>query len=273
MRDLGYVEGRTVIFDVRTSDRDRTQVPALVEELIALRPDVLVSDGNAATVIQSKTTTIPIVLTASIDPIGQGLAKSLRQPGMNVTGMALALDQLSAKHVEIMREIYPRLARVGLLVDTTTYGCELIEESARNASRRFGAGVVSYRVATREEIARAFSDMQQQRPEMLMPCPAALLFNNRDLLYENAVRLRIPFTSFVTANLPLGVLFSYSGSFTEGYRRAATYVDKIIRGARPGDLPFEQPTKFELIINLKTAKAFGLTIPQSLLLRADQVIE
>jgi putative tryptophan/tyrosine transport system substrate-binding protein len=273
MRDLGYVEGRTVIFDVRTSDRDRAKVPALVEELIALRPDVLVSDGNAARAIREKTATIPIILTASIDPVGQGFAQSLRRPGMNVTGVALSLDQLAAKHIELIQEIRPRRARVGLFVDITTEGCNLVEESARRAAQSVGASFVPYNVASRDDIARAFLGMQQERPDVLMPCPAALLFNNRDLLYENAVRLRIPFTSFVTASLPLGVLFSYSGSFTEGYRRAATYVDKILKGERPGDLPFEQPTKFELVINLKTAKAFGLTIPPSLLLRADQVIE
>jgi hypothetical protein len=114
---------------------------------------------------------------------------------------------------------------------------------------------------------------RQQRPDVLLPCPVALLFNNRDLLYENANRLRIPFTSFVTANLPLGVLFAYAPSFTEGYRKAASYVDRILNGANPGDLPMEQPTKFEFVLNLKTAKAFGLTIPQSVLLRADQVIQ
>jgi putative tryptophan/tyrosine transport system substrate-binding protein len=115
--------------------------------------------------------------------------------------------------------------------------------------------------------------MRTQRPDVLLPCPAALLFNNRDLLYDNAVRLRIPFTSFVTANVPLGVLFAYASSFTEGYRKAASYVDRILKGANPGDLPIEQPTKFEFVLNVKTAKAFGLTIPQSVLLRADQVIQ
>jgi len=274
MLKLGYVEGRSVIFDVRTSDRDRVRVTALVEELIALRPDVLVSDANAAQVMRDKTTSIPIVLTGSIDPVGQGFAQSLGRPGMNVTGVTQLMDQLPGKHIDIMREIRPRLMRVGMLVDANPgVGCSIVEENAREAARRIGAVFVSYTVANRQEIERAFSQMPKERPDVLLPCPAALLFNNRDLLYENAVRLRIPFTSFVTANVPLGVLFAYAPSFTEGYRKAATYVDKILRGARPGDLPFEQATKFDLVINLKTAKTMGLTIPPSLLARADQVIE
>jgi ABC-type uncharacterized transport system substrate-binding protein len=271
MRHLGYVEGRNIVFDVRTSDRDRVRVSALLDDMIGLKPDVLVSDGNAAQLMRAKTTSIPIVLAVGGDPVRTGLAHSWARPGMNVTGVAG--PPLTGKHIELMREIVPRLARVGVFVDTTTNACNGIEEGAREAARSVGAVLVSYPVANREEIARAFSRMETQRPDMLLPCPAAMLFNNRDLLFESAVRLRIPFTSFVVANLPLGVLFAYSMSFADGYRKAATYVDKILKGAKPGDLPIEQPTKFELVINMKTARTLGLTIPPSLLLRADQVIE
>jgi len=273
MRELGYVEGRNLILDLRTSDRDRTRVAALAEELIALKPDVLVSDSNAVQILREKTASIPIVLTASTDPVGDGVALSLSRPGLNVTGVAQLFDQLSTKHIEIMREILPRLTRVGMLVDSTSERCGRVESAARQASRTVGAVFVDYPVANRNEIEQAFSRMRTQRPDVLLPCPVALLFNNRDLLYENANRLRIPFTSFVTANLPLGVLFAYAPSFTEGYRKAASYVDRILKGANPGDLPIEQPTKFEFVLNLKTAKAFGLTIPHSVLLRADQVIQ
>jgi putative tryptophan/tyrosine transport system substrate-binding protein len=274
MGALGYVQGRNVTFDVRVSDRDRTQDAALVDELMALKPDVLVGDAVAARVMRAKTTSTPIVLAASIDPVGDGLARSLRQPGMNVTGVTLFLDQLSAKHVDIMREILPRIARIGLVFDTTlSHNCKLIEETAREAARTAGAVLVSYHVANRDELARAFDRMGQERPEMLLTCPTPMLFNNRDLLYERAVRLRIPFTSFVVASLPVGVLFAYGPSFAEGYRKAATYVNKILRGAKPADLPIEQPTTFELVLNLKTAKAFGLTIPPSVRARANQVIE
>ena len=272
LRELGYVEGRNLILDLRTSDRDRTAVSTLVDELIALKPEVLVSDGNAVRVLRAKTTSIPTVLAGSTDPVGDGLAFSLARPGMNVTGVALLLDQLSTKHIELMREILPRLTRVGMLVDSSGDRCGIVEDAARHASRSLGVIFVSYPVTNRNEIDQAFARMRTQPPDVLLPCPVALMFNNRDLLYESAVRLRIPFTSFVTANLPLGVLLSYAPNFVEGYRRAATYVDKILKGARPGDLPFEQPTKLELVINLKTARAFGLIQP-SVLLRADRVIE
>ena len=238
MRALGYVDGRNVIFDVRVSDRDRARVPAMVDELIALQPDVLVGDAVTARVMRAKTTSIPIVLTASIDPIGDGLAHSLRRPGMNVTGVSLFLDQLSGKHVEIMQEILPRITRIGLLFDTTwSHNCKLIEAAAGAAARRAGALLLSYYVANRDELVRAFSRMGKERPEVLLPCPTPMLFNNRDLLYESGLRLRVPFTSFVVASVPTGVLFSYGPSFAEGYRKAATYVDKILKGARAGDLP------------------------------------
>jgi len=248
-------------------------VPVLAEELIALKPDVLVSDGNAARLLREKTTSIPIVLTTSTDLVADGVAVSLSHPGLNVTGVAMPLDQLTAKHIELMREIRPGLRRVGMLVDSSGDRCKIVEDAARQASRTLRIIFVPYPVTNRNEIEHAFVRMQTQAPDVLLPCPVALLFNNRDLLYESAIRLRIPFTSFVTATLPLGVLFSYTPSFTDGYRRAATYVDKILKGTRPGDLPFEQPTKLDLVINLKTARAFGLTVPPLVLLRADRVIE
>ena len=160
MRELGYVEGRNLILDLRTSDRDRTRVAALAEELIALKPDVLVSDANAVRILQEKTTSIPIVLTASTDPVGDGLALSLSRPGLNVTGVAQLLDQLSTKHIEIMRDILPRLTRVGMLVDSTSERCGRVESAARQALRTVGAVFVDYRVANRNEIEQAFSCMR-----------------------------------------------------------------------------------------------------------------
>lgn len=274
MHGLGYVEGRNVVIDIRTSDRDTSRVPALVNELIGMKPDVFVGNEQAARVIREKAPSIPVVLPGSRDPVAEGLAHSLGRPGMNVTGVSQFLNELAAKHIGIMREILPRLTRVGLVFDTTVaIGCKSVEEGGREAARRVGATFVSYPVADREGIERAFSRIQNERVDVLLPCPTPLMFNNRDLLFESAVRLRIPFTSFVVENVPLGVLFSYSGSFAEGYRRAATYVDKILKGARAGDLPIEQPTKLELVVNLKTARSIGLTIPPSVLIRADRVLE
>ncbi len=273
LRDLGYVEGSNLILDLRTPDLDMRRLPELVDELIALKPDVLVGHEKTAQVMRAKTTSIPIVMTNALDPVRAGLAQSLRRPGMNVTGSAQLHDLLPAKHIDIMREILPRLARVGQLVDTTQSGCKVVEEVARQAARSVGAVLVPYYVANRAEIERAFSQMEKERPDVLLPCPSAVLANHRDLLFENAVQLRIPFTSFVVTNVPKGVLFAYAANLHEMYRRAATYVDKILKGAKPGDLPIEQPMKFELVINMRTAKALGLTIPPSVLVRADRVIE
>jgi putative ABC transport system substrate-binding protein len=274
MRELGYIEGRNVIFDVRTGDRDTARLPPLVDELIALKPDVLVGSEVLAQVAQAKAVPIPVVMTISFDPVGAGVAQSLRRPGMNVTGVALFLDQLAGKHIEIMRETLPRLAPVGLIVDTTVPSIgKVVETGAGQAARSVGATLVIYRVANRNELEQAFSRMETERPDFLMPCPTPMLFNNRDLLYSSAIRLRIPFTSFVTANLPLGVLFAYAPSFAEGYRKAASYVDKILKGAKGGEVPIEQPTRLEFVLNLKTAKTMGLTIPSLIRLRADQIIE
>jgi putative ABC transport system substrate-binding protein len=273
MRDLGYLEGRNLILDVRAADLDMTKAAALVDELIALKPDVLVGWESSAQVMHAKTTSIPIVIYGAIDPVKAGLAKSLRRPGKNVTGVAQLNDQLPAKHIEVMREILPRLARVGQFVDETSTGCKIIEESARQAARRFGVALVSYSVSNGKDIEQAFAQMEQQPPDVLLPCPSAVMFNHRDLLFQNATRLRIPFTSFVVANVPQGVLFAYAASMHDTRRRAAIYVDKVLKGAKPGELPIEQPTNFELVVNLKTAKALNLTIPQSILLRADRVIE
>src|SRR4029453_11272004 len=146
LRELGYVQGRNLIFHLRTSDRDRKQVPALADELIALKPDVLVSDSNAVRILRQKTASIPIVLTASTDPVGDGLALSLARPGLNVTGVALLQDQLFAKHIELMREILPRLTKVGMLVDRTSDDCRVVESAGRQASRIFGTVFIDYRV-------------------------------------------------------------------------------------------------------------------------------
>jgi len=266
MRDLGYVEGSNLILDLRTPDLDTLRLPKLVDELVALKPDVLVAHEKTAQVMRAKTTSIPIVLTNALDPVTAGLAQSLRRPGLNVTGSAQLHDLLPAKHIDIMREILPRLARVGQFVDTTQSTCKAVEEAARQAARSVGVVLVPYYVANRAEIERAFSQMEKEPPDVLLPCPSAVLANHRDLLFENAVRLRVPFTSFVVANVPKGVLFAYAANLHEMYRRAAKYVDRMLKGATPGDLPIEQPTRFELVINMKTARTLGITIPPTVLL-------
>jgi ABC-type uncharacterized transport system substrate-binding protein len=273
LRDLGYVEGRNLILDVRYPDREHAHLPAVVDELIALKPDALLGWESLAQVMRTKTTSIPIILTGALDPVAAGLAQSFRRPGMNVTGVAQLNDQLPGKHIEIMRQIRPGIARVGQLVDTTATGCKIVEANAREAARALGVVFVPYYVANKRDIELAFAQMAKDPPDVLLPCPSPVLFNFRDLLFESVVRLRIPLTSYVVANVPEGVLFAYAASLHEINRRAAIYVDKILKGANPAELPIEQPTNFELVVNLKTARLLGVTIPPAVRLRASAVIE
>jgi len=273
MRRLGYVEGRNFILDQRWADGSRERLGPLADELIALKPDVLLGNEAIAQIMRAKTTSIPIVLTSSIDPVKTGLARTLSKPGMNVTGITQLNDQLPAKHIELMREIDPRLSRIAQLVDTNASGCRIVEEQARAAAGRFGVTLVPYYVTTRQEIGQAFARMEQDRPDVVLPCPSGLLFHHRALLFENVRRLGVPMTGFIVDNVPDGVLFAYATSLHENLAKAATYVDRILKGANPADLPIEQPTNFQLVINLRTAKALGLTIPRAILVRAERVIE
>jgi putative tryptophan/tyrosine transport system substrate-binding protein len=273
LRELGYVEGKNLIFEAHFADGNVGRLPTLVDDVIALKPDVLLGFEDVAQVMRAKTTSIPIVLTGALDPIGAGLAQSLARPGLNVTGSTQLMDQLVTKHIQFLREILPRLMRIGQFVDSTAPGCTLVAEYARHAAQSVGVSFVPYNVTSPKDIEQAFLRIGNERVDALLPCPSPIMFSARTLLFAEAQRLRVPFTSFVVANVPPGVLFAYAATVVEGYRRAATYVDKILKGAKPGDLPIEQPTKFELVINLKTAKALGLTIPPSLLARADEVIQ
>lgn len=273
MRELGYVEGRNLILDRRWADGSVERLGPLVDELIALKPQVLLGNEAIAQIMRAKTNSIPIVLTSSIDPVKTGLARTLSKPGMNVTGITQLNDQLPAKHIELMRDINPQLSRVAQLVDSSASGCKIVEEQARLAAGRFGVTVIPYYVTTQRDIEQAFARMERDRPDVVLACPSGLLFHHRALLFESVRRLRIPMTSFIVANVPDGVLFAYATSLHENLAKAATYVDKILKGASPSDLPIEQPTNFELVLNLKTAQALNLTIPRSILVRADRVIE
>ena len=270
---LGYVEGRNLTLERRWADGKPERLSPLVDELIALKPHVLVANEAIAQIMRARTTSIPIVLTSAIDPVKTGLARTLRTPGMNVTGITQLNDQLPAKHIELMRAINPRLSRVAQLVDASASGCRIVEEQARRAAERFGVTLMPYYVSSEAEIEHAFARMERDPPEMLLPCPSSLLVHHRPLLFENVRRLRIPMTSFIVTNVPDGVLFAYATSLHENLAKAATYVDRILKGASPGDLPIEQPTNFQLVLNLRTAKALDLQIPRSVLVRAEQVIE
>ena len=273
MRDHGYIEGVNVSIETRFAHSDTRKLSALVDEVVGMKPDVLLGFEDVAQLMRAKTASIPIVLTGAFDPVKAGLAQSLARPGLNVTGSTQLMDQLAMKHIEILKEMLPRLSRIGQLVDSTARGCMVVAEQVSVAAQRLGVGFVPYDVATPDDIARAFSQMKNDHVAAALPCPSPILFSARQLLFENALKQRVALTSFVTTNVPLGVLFAYAATIEEGYRRAADYVDRILKGATPSELPITQPGRFRFVINRKTGKALGLTIPPSLLARADQVIE
>jgi putative ABC transport system substrate-binding protein len=273
MRELGYVEGRNIAYLTHASRSGADARAASIEELIAQKPHVLIGWESDARAMRAKTTTIPIVLTGGLDPVGARLAQSIRRPGMNVTGVAQLNDVLTQKHVELLSEILPQARRIGLLFDKSATGCVQVERSAREATAKLGKALVVYEVGNRDEIVRAFGKMESDRPDALLPCPSVVTYNQRELLFREGLRLRIPWTSFIVDSVPDGVLVAYSSSRHEEMRKAAVYVDKILKGADPAVLPIEQPTRFELVLNLRTAKMLDLKVPSSVMLRADRVVE
>jgi len=275
LHELWYVSGQSIIYDTRYAAGDPTRLPALVDELILLGPDVLLAAAEPiASMMLSKTSSIPIVMSNSSDPIAAGLVKSLSHPGGNVTGVSMQWAELPPKQIELLREIHPRLTRVGHLHDTQVPSTKLAEQLAREVALKLGMAYIPYYVASRSDLDRAFAQMEEQRPEaLLFGAGSALLAGLMQTIIHNTARLGIALC-VPDRNVPrVGALIGYGPALVDGYRLAATYVDRILKGAKPSDLPVQQPTKFELVLNLKTAKALGLNISPTLLARADEVIE
>lgn len=273
LRDHGQIVGQNLVVDIRYADGNPDRLPPLVDELIALKPDVLAGFETVARVMNAKTLTIPIVLTNSSDPVSIGLAQSLARPGGNVTGISSQWEELVPKHIEILREILPRLSRYGMLLDTTWPGMKATEENAQLAAQRFGMTFVPYHIANRAEVERAFAKMEKDRLDALGVSGGGVLVNLAQLIVDHLQRLHIPVSLVPGAPGEMSALFLYGPNLLQAYRDAAKYVDRILKGTRPGDLPIEQPTRFEMVVNLKIARALGLKIPPSVLLRADRVIE
>ena len=274
MRQLGYIEGKNFVIEWRFADGKFERLPGLAAELVQMKVDVIVAAGTVATqVAQRATTTIPIVIAASLDPVGSGFVKSLTRPGGNITGLSLATSDFSPKHLELLMTVAPKLSRVAVLVNPDNSAHPALLKSVQAAAQKLGVQVLPVSARTPEDIERGFSMMKRERAEAVIVATDAFFFLQRRQIAELALRLRLASMATNRQHAEAGDLMSYGQNVADFYRRAATFVDKILKGAKPGELPIEQPTIFELVINRKTAKALGLTIPQELLLRADRVIE
>ena len=274
LRELGYREGEQVAFDFRSAHGRPDNLPGLADELTRLRVDVIVAASTpAAVAAKSATTTIPIVMTNTGDPVGTGLVASLAHPGGNLTGLTTLSAELSAKRLELLREIVPAASRVGVLWDDTNPAFASAVRDTQAAAPSFGLQVFVFTARRPDEIDHAFAAMGKQRIRALIVVPGPVFLPERRRLVEAAARHRVPAAYAQREYVDAGGLMAYGANLSDLFARAASLVAKILKGAKPADLPIEQPTKFELVINLKTAKALGLTIPPSLLQRADQVIE
>ncbi len=277
LRDLGYLEGRNVVIEIRDAEGKLERLPALAAELVALKVDVILAGGTAqALAAMEATRTIPIVFTAAVDPVADGLVTSLARPGGNVTGVSSLVSELVGKWLELLKQAVPGISRVAVLWHPGTLG-ERTEKDmlkgAEAAARALGLRLQFFEARGPADFERAFSDMTRARAGALTVWTSPMFNTERRRLVDLAAKHRLPAVYPWTEVVDAGGLMAYGANMADVFRRAATYVDRILKGAKPGDLPVEQPTKFELVINLKTAKALGLRIPPSLLGRADQVIE
>ena len=274
MRELGYVEGKNLVIEWRFADNNYERLPDLAAELVRLKVDVIVTAGPAATsAAQKTTTTTPIVFGGTNDPVGSGFVKGLARPGGNISGLSNVSVEMSPKLLEMLLAIAPRLSRVAVLVNPGNPGHATMLKNVQAAAQKANVKVLPVEARTPQEIETAFSVMTKENAGAIIVARDALLNQQAPQIVQLATKHRLPLVASIREYVDAGGLMSYGPSITDGYRRAATYVDKIFKGAKPGDLPVEQPTKFELFINRKTAKALGLTIPQSLLISADRVIE
>ena len=271
LRALGYVEGANFLIEARTANGRAERLPALARELLDAKPEVIVTFGTtAAQAAKAATTTTPIVMAFAGDPVGTRLVANVARPGGNVTGMSLATSELSGKRLGLLKEIIPNLTRLTVLGDISR---QVEIQETEKAARVLGLTVALVEFTRTEELDRALGELPRTRPQALFVINTALTITHRARILDFALKTRVPLVGSQNAWAEAGALMNYSPSLTDSSRRAATYVDKILKGANPADLPIQQPTKFDLVINLKTAKAIGVTIPRSVLARADRMIE
>jgi putative ABC transport system substrate-binding protein len=275
LRDLGYVEGKNIILDIRYAQGKRDRIPSLVGELVQLQVHVIVT-GNMTAIraAKQKTETIPIVMVTNADPVATKLIDSLARPGQNITGITNLNRDLSAKRLELLKELIPNASRVAVLWDDTNEGSVIGFKEYETAARPLALQIQPFPVRGPEpDFERAFDAAVKLRANALIPIRSAIILRHANRITQFALDKRLPSINDASRYVEAGGLTSYSSNDADLFVRAAQFVDKILKGAKPADLPVEQPTKFELVINLKTAKQIGVTIPPNVLARADRVIK
>lgn len=274
LRELGYVEGRNLRLDWRFADGRMERLPAFAEELARFKVDAIVAAGNQAiAAAQKSTATIPIVIATSIDPVGSGFVKTLAHPGGNITGLSNLTGEISAKHLELLVGAVPGLSRVAVLIDPSNAAHATIVKSVQNAAAATHVQILVLEARSPSEIESAFAAMSRQKAGGVIVAVDGLFTRQAGQIAQLAGKERMASIYTSAALAEAGGLFGYGQDFADNYRRAAAYLDKIFKGARPADLPVEQSTKFVLTVNLKTAKTLGISVPASIMLRADKVIQ
>ena len=274
LRDLGYVEGQNILIEYRWAEGKYERFPTLIAELIALKIDVIVTAGTpAALAVKKATTSIPFVMVAVGDPVGTGLVASLARPGGNITGLTSISPELEGKRLELLREVIPKLSHFAVLWNPVSPFQVIAEKEVQAAATVLRMKVLSLGIRAPEELDNAFAAILRERPGALLVLADRLFLHHRTRIMDFAAQHRLPGVHAYLELVEAGGLMSYGPSYADMHRRAATYVDKILKGTKPVDLPVERPMKFELVINLTAAKKIGLTIPPNVLARADKVIK
>jgi putative tryptophan/tyrosine transport system substrate-binding protein len=272
--DLGYIEGKNIVLEQRFPAENPDRFRSLARELVDAKPDAIISVQPLGTIeLKKLTDTIPIVFVLMADPVGFGLVQSLARPGGNATGPSLMTIDVSGKRLELFKEAVPNLSRVAVLTDVTDPFRDRLAKAYQASGERLGLSMWSVEIKTPEDIEPAFSKIAQDGGNGIIVGAGGLLFVLRVRIGASALAHKIPVLAHVAEEVPSGLLMSYGQDLPDFFRRAVAYTDRILKGAKPADLPVEQPTKFKLVLNLKTAKAFGLTFPPTLITSADEVIE
>jgi putative ABC transport system substrate-binding protein len=274
LRELGYEEGRNIAIEYRWADGNYDEFPALVAELIAAKVDAIVTAGTpAALAVKKATTTVPLIMVAVGDPVGTGLVPSLARPGGNLTGLSSIAPDLEGKRLQLLREVVPALSHVAMFINSLNPFHVSSMRQARAAAQAMGIKLQLHDIRKSEDLDDAFAAIRKERPDALLILADRIFLHNRERMMDFTKEQRLPNVNAYKELVEVGGLMSYGPSYEDMHKRAAIYIDKILKGAKPADLPIEQPSKFTFIVNLKSAKALGVTVPSQLLGLADQLIE